>query len=47
MTWYLASYAQDLAQDCVTSGPFMGVSWGGGQEFDTDNYNVVVNNQHL
>jgi hypothetical protein len=33
---YLASYAQDIINDCQNNG------LAGGQEFDSDHYNIIV-----
>jgi hypothetical protein len=37
---YLSSYALDIVNSCSWASG--GVEYTGGQEFDTDNYNVIV-----
>ena len=41
---YLGSYAQDIYDKCVWDDDYSGfdVLFTGGQEFDTDNYNIIV-----
>lgn len=39
---YIASYAQDLINSCTHYPWFVATAYVCGQEFDTDNYNVVV-----
>lgn len=41
---YLGSYAQDLVDQCSDNPKHPKES--GGQEFDTDNYNVIVRGEY-
>jgi hypothetical protein len=36
------SYVQDIINDC--GFPVGNIQWAGGQEFDTQNYNVIAGN---
>ena len=40
---YLASYALDIVNDCPSNGALYYLA---GQEFDTDDYNVIVSAQN-